>query len=392
MERNILLQIVFTFFVGICFGVILPTLDVASDLWLMADTLNFVGDGIEMRGCKACFAQSDATFQEHQAISNNDCNICVSDKFNYGHSGIYCFGFPDPLDKIRRIQASSKCETQDWHMGLDFTFKRGACEDKDICCVHAGIKPNRSQIFSPGQDVDPRVSWVFCRNTENCRDCQSFGTCEVCLGIGSSTAPKCNNFYDNLVKSRNSFQKAGCTNQRYRLNSAINETKQFVEGECRFEDGCCINIRKTQPKKYLRCIEDVCLQHINWISTDSEIIKNISSWRGNKDIIHGRVVGGKLCSTLRIYALCMILPVLLNFVFIVLAWIKHHNEGKTHLSTLVFAIFQFYSQWKVIRYLWLFKSKNRIKEDIDRAKDHIFNIETLEPFLEATFQVHFYSN
>ena len=119
MEINILLRLVLTFFVGICFGIILPTFDIISDLLLIVDTVNFVGDNIEMAGCRACYGKSDAKFEEHLPISNNDCNVCVSDKANLGHSGIYCAAFPDSLDKITRLQASFKCETQNWHMGPD---------------------------------------------------------------------------------------------------------------------------------------------------------------------------------------------------------------------------------------------------------------------------------
>ena len=159
MERNTLFEIVLAFCIGIGFGVILPTADVSSDLYLMINTLQFVGDGIGMTGCRACFSKSRGYIHEQSPIYNKECTVCTSDKDAKGETGFYCAGFPDAFNKIISLQDSSKCETQSWHFGpsSSLIFKKGSCEDGDYCCVGAGIEPSKSMVFPLRQEADARI-------------------------------------------------------------------------------------------------------------------------------------------------------------------------------------------------------------------------------------------
>ena len=390
MKPTIVLGLVVAIGYGLFTGVFLPTYDVINDLWLMVNTYNFVGDGLEMAGCRACYEKTEAELLESSLARNKNCKICVSDRAGFGHSGHYCAGFSDSLDKITKLQASDECERSEWRIGFvtkpkfRATYGAGSCRKGDYCCIRVGKELNVSRGFTPGKNVDPRNAWVFCRNKINCPSCNAFGTCESCLGIGSSTAPECDKYFSNYDTSRNLLRNGGCSAQSYRL-SKISErgTRQFVEGECRFEDECCLNVKETmKPANYMRCNQNICLMHINWIQTDSNIIKNFSSWGNNKEIIHGRVVGGKICSTLRFYALCLIFPLILNFTFTFITWYSDYKREDTHLASLVFTTFQFYPQWRTIRYLYSEKEQANAYGDMYRLR-----LDTLEAILESVFQV-----
>ena len=129
---------------------------------------------------------------------------------------------------------------------------------------------------------------------------------------------------------------------------------------------------------------EMCIRDRNWIQTDSKIIKNLSSWYTNKDIIFGRSVGGKVCTQLRFYAMCMLGPLLLSFIFQMVTWIRDYKKGDTHLPTLILAVFQFYPQWRAIRSL--FSTQDRMKQDIDARN---FTLELIEPLLESVLQVNY---
>ena len=262
-------------------------------------------------------------------------------------------------------------------------MKRGICEKGNICCVQSRRDLNRSVLFDPGNNVDKQTSWVFCRNKKNCNVCKNFGSSEICLGVGSSTAPKCEEFYRSFFQSQNSiWDHSSSLVRSYHLTNASNGSKEFKLGHCQFDDGCCLSIKETShPTNLWRCNEDICSQHINWVKTDSDIMKNYSTWKENKDIIHGRTVGGKLCTTLRYYALSLIVPMILNFMVTLFAWFRDYKNGHTHFVTLFLAILQFYPQWRVLRYQ--FSSNERKRQDIDQRN---LNLQTLELW-QCVFQV-----
>ena len=274
-------------------------------------------------------------------------------------------------------------------MGSKFTLEMGACKKKDLCCVHSGVKYNTLQRFLPTNHSDTRISWGLCRNKRNCKACTNLGNCEECLGIGQSKiAAECDKLYKSFRSSKNSLKYNDCLLGTYHLQqNSMGKGQEFVNGPCNVEDGCCMDIRETKPPaNYWRCGEDVCLQHLNWIQTDSKIIKNLSSWYTNKDIIFGRSVGGKVCTQLRFYSMCMIVPLLLSFTFQMVTCIRDYKKGDTHFPSLILAVFQFYPQWRAIRSL--FSSKDRDKQDMDARN---FTLELIEPLLESVLQVNYSS-
>ena len=250
----------------------MPTFDVGSDIYLSLNTYNFAGDELEMAGCRVCYSKSKKEINDNK--NANSCNVCVSDRYGYGHSGIYCSAKPSALDQISRLQSSTECEIGDWHMNVNETLKNGTCVQSDDCCVHVRKKLNSSQIFSPGHDVDSRIAWVFCRNKALpiSYSPKQFGGCEACLGIGVSTSSKCIEPYNNFSSNSIVIHNDTCSSsQSYVLTNSINGTMgQFQQGKCRFEDGCCLNLRKTnKPANLMRCNEDICMQHIHISMTSS---------------------------------------------------------------------------------------------------------------------------
>ena len=400
MGLVVLLGVVFPLAFGIFTRVVLPSADVVADVLLMADTYNFVGDDLEIVGCRACFGKSEMDIHNSHFLSRQKSEICVSDRDGEGHSGIYCAAFPGSLSFMTNLQNSKNFQHGDWHMGSNFTLENGTCEKNDLCCIKSsrkfstfqrGIEEFSSRTLN---NTDRRISWAYCRNKRNCdadkfKHCENLGICEECLGIGQSkTAPECEKLYRNTSRKSDLFQNNNCERNvpgMYHLKHKPGERgNEYVEGPCNFEDGCCMDIKETKhPSNYWRCSVDVCLQHLNWIQTDSKIIKNLSSWYTGKDIIHGRSVGGKVCKQLRFYASCMIGPLLLSFAFTMVRWRKDYMSGDTHGATMILAVLQFYSQWRALRSL--FSTKDRMKKHIDERN---FTLELIEPLLESVLQVN----
>ena len=382
MEFRVFLSLISSLALGIFTGVVLPTFDHTSDYWLIHDTYNFQGNGLEMAGCRACYGKLENDIYEKHYSPQSNCNVCVSSAEGNGQSGIYCSASPSSLDTINKLQKSTKCETQNWHLGAKET-ERGKCVEDDTCCIQSRKYLNESTLFDPRDSKDSKISWVFCRNKINCNYCDFFGNQEICLGIGSSTSAKCVESYNSFVESRVSISDSLSTlSSSYYLTNSINGKKVFKEGKCKFEGGCCLTVKHINHAQDLwRCNEDVCKQHINWLITESNIIKDFSSWKENKDFIHGRTVGGKLCKAMRYYALSLIVPIALNFIFTFFAWLVDYRNGETHFATILIVGLQFYPQWRALRYMY--SSNDRKRQGIDQRCVSLQTLELWESVLQV---------
>ena len=382
MEFRVFLSLISSLALGIFTGVVLPTFDHTSDYWLIHDTYNFQGNGLEMAGCRACYGKLENDIYEKHYSPQSNCNVCVSSAEGNGQSGIYCSASPSSLDTINKLQKSTKCETQNWHLGAKET-ERGKCVEDDTCCIQSRKYLNESTLFDPRDSKDSKISWVFCRNKINCNYCDFFGNQEICLGIGSSTSAKCVESYNSFVESRVFISDSLSTlSSSYYLTNSINGKKVFKEGKCKFEGGCCLTVKHINHAQDLwRCNEDVCKQHINWLITESNIIKDFSSWKENKDFIHGRTVGGKLCKAMRYYALSLIVPIALNFIFTFFAWLVDYRNGETHFATILIVGLQFYPQWRALRYMY--SSNDRKRQGIDQRCVSLQTLELWESVLQV---------
>ena len=389
MEFRVFLSLISSLAFGLFTGVVLPTFDHTADLWLILDTYNFQGNGLEMAGCRACYGKSESDINKTPYSENPECNVCVSSKEGLGQSGIYCSAFPSSLDTINRLQTSTKCETQNWHLGAEFEMTPGNCANGNYCCVQSRRRLNKSILFDSGESEDRKNSWVFCRNKRNCKYCRNFGNKEICLGIGSSTSAECDQSYASFIGSNVSILDSRSTLfHSYYLTNPINGKKEFKEGRCKFDDGCCLNVKHINHAENLwRCNEDICKQHINWLITDSNIIKDFSSWKENKDVIHGRTVGGKICKAMRYYAMSLIVPIALNFIFTFFAWLVDYRNGDTHFATILLVCFQFYPQWRALRYM--FSSNERKRKGIDQRSVSLQTLELWESVLQVRVDLHF---
>ena len=84
------------------FGVILPSFDVYSDVYLMHNTLNFVGDDLQSIGCKACFGKSE---EEVYSKKVGVCTMCTTQGDNYyNEGGIICGGYISAMKKMLEIK------------------------------------------------------------------------------------------------------------------------------------------------------------------------------------------------------------------------------------------------------------------------------------------------
>ena len=63
------------------FNVILPTLDIGTDLDLMYQALNFnLGESLELDGCELCYHRNEKElYYPITNLSKNNCNTCIYD-------------------------------------------------------------------------------------------------------------------------------------------------------------------------------------------------------------------------------------------------------------------------------------------------------------------------
>ena len=164
-----------TFAMSIIFGILLPTFDVGTDFWSMANTLNFYGDGLFLAGCRSCFGKSieDLKWNNYNKDSNNNennkymkeerkCQVCISDLLPFGdRDGSYCGKYESTLNKINQLQTSkSECVYESWRLDLfpnvnDDKLDRGECEIDDWCCIQRGLNLTGRNVQILSSDSRP---------------------------------------------------------------------------------------------------------------------------------------------------------------------------------------------------------------------------------------------
>ena len=128
----------------------------------------------------------------------------------------------------------------------------------------------------------------------------------------------------------------------------------------------------------------MCSVHLNCISGVSHKIYDQTSWLSEIDYVQGVPVGGKICLEKVIYGGCMVIPLLLNWLYVLKVWIKDYRSQKTTAATAIFGITLTYPMVQVMRYLSLWKDEPRMMEEKERFER---DVATLEGFLESILQV-----
>ena len=77
-------SVIVIFVMCILFNIILPTMDVGTDLDLMTKTVSFnMGDSLELEGCKSCYRKNEKEVYYHEKrLETNDCKLCLFDQFS----------------------------------------------------------------------------------------------------------------------------------------------------------------------------------------------------------------------------------------------------------------------------------------------------------------------
>ena len=97
--------------------------------------------------------------------------------------------------------------------------------------------------------------------------------------------------------------------------------------------------------------------------------------------------GGKVCSYLWSLGIATLVPISINIFFNLLVYLEDLLLGSATKLELLFVPLACYPQVKCIKFLFrylLYKDENRLEEDKKSYEDRLGS---LEPFLEAAFQV-----
>ena len=358
-----------TFLVSLLFGILLPTVDIGSDVYLLYETLTFVGESIAKGGCRVCYGISQEGIETNVPNPHNEnasqCNVCITEgPDDYAGSG--CGLYPFALDKLKALQDKKTCVNEKWSKGpgANTTFEKRECQNGDRCCIKSEV--NSLQLKMP--EIDQRIAWTHC---------QYFDGCEACVGGDASDMSSCiglinndNELWDNQINSK-------CTDGFYVLKNST-----FINGICKFDDKCCVKLRKGERRAHSMCNNNPCIVHINYLSAYSKTINNLKSWKTSSELFQGTMVGGKICSMLYIYGAALSLPLLLNLIFTLMIWWRDVKKNETSLRTLFLLLF--YRQLKVIKYLMLYNDVEKMEKE---RKKFERDVAAIEPFCESVLQV-----
>ena len=375
------------FFMGIVFGIIFPLIDMVTDGYLFYNTLTFKGGSMGMAGCRSCYNNGVAPNYKDLA-AGRECDVCAVD-MRYDFGGLYCGAIPPALDKMTELLKSKSCLQNGtaWRMRYDseknITIEQSdACEVEDDCCI---TTPTKYKSDSMTNDMNR-----FLPDSTNWHSCSKYndGECEFCFGYGAIELGVCHDllldddaFYYNEVLS--------CTDGYYVATQVGKRFERNNKG-CAREDGCCVHIASNRSSfdhdNYFRC-NDPCRLHINHLSTKFKTIYDWTSWSKQSGYIYGGLLGGKLCSTSVTFAYCLLIPILLNWLFVLKVWFSDLTNKRTTLKTFVFGVTATYPIILVVKYLWNWKNAEKMKQEKARFEHEVA---TAEGFLESILQVSEY--
>ena len=138
------MHVAVSFITNLLFGIILPTGDTGSDIYLMHEAMNFkLGSQNTMAGCRACYGKSK---EEVYTDVVGECTVCANS---------LCGELSAPIDKLLE-PLESECSHDDdspsyfgWSVGQDVVEKR-KCDSSVFCCIRVTPYENITNVTVPG--------------------------------------------------------------------------------------------------------------------------------------------------------------------------------------------------------------------------------------------------
>ena len=410
------------FLMSIVFGVLLPDVDVGSDILLMINTLMFnIGDTLELSGCQSCYKTKNEVYTKR----DGSCGPCLINDL-----GSVCGGIRSFLEKFHSLQndANQGCKDENWRVEAfegDSLFgnlvsgkynksARKYKKTRDICGIDYTKLPetvndefdNSRRMLVTRRDCihRPRI------NTQ-IEACVVYGQasylfCHSLTRRRTILSDKFNRQLTRLLKNDERMRKANGSNHSEISNKLykIKITKESVFGSCplitdldlepgfRFEDGCGIYFQAHNPVVsdiFRTCHDDACMVHLNALHTRTNKIHDLESWYENIDYYLGARVGGRVCSMLRIYGWTIMIPILMNFAANVVVFYNDVTSNQAKWMEFIPLLLLVYPQWRVLKLLgsYLFVHGDETKLEQDKVA-YERDVGTLEPYLEASIQVN----
>ena len=230
------------------------------------------------------------------------------------------------------------------------------------------------------QNLPDSTNWITCRNYNG-------GECVRCFGVGANDVMACAELYGNDVAFRNN-EIATCSDGYYAAAKNSKHHEPNNKG-CTKEDECCVHVASNRSRLpfgrdiYFRC-NNPCRLHINKIAMASKTIYDWNSWSNQTDIIRGHFVGGKVCYINVMFGYCLLIPIFLNWLFVLKVWHSDFNHKTTIRSTFVFGVTATYPMALVVRYLSNWRNQDEMKQQKARFEREVA---TAEGYLESILQV-----
>ena len=388
-----IMGVVVTLLISVVFSVLLPTGDQGSDLYLWYTTINFLGDGETLFGCKACFRKNRHELYEKE---NNSCSVCFSSSINTRsrfdgtsvnrsyfentNEFVYQFNYgsdPCPLNITRKIldleMTDENCKNRqivsyqpNFHHKLNLK-ESGGCPSKSRCCIERQII-NKS-VINNGFDIENELNLGRCiRNNQGCELCIGSGTLGIksCYYLGGITDPNYNESiphrttnYPWNIKDRRCHGLMESTNYRNN-NLTLQEGRllntDYQKGRCSENDQCCLRLRSV-PKNdtsgfvFKECYDSLCAYHLRKSKTYFDKKINLIDWKEMDVYFHGKNIGGKLCSTLEKLGYAILIPIVTNMLFGIWQWYRDVKHNEALYVEVIFPLVSCYPQYKMIKLL-----------------------------------------
>ena len=314
-----------------------------------------------------------------------------------------CGGSPNTLQKLIEIENDNFRDNETWRNNREANkdeILKGACTKNDTCCIHR-IDAKKSTFVTPYINRDEKTKIAKCTSG------WLSGSCQWCTAVGNASLFDCVYLFVNTAskfglrslvnKVQEKINKIGCNGTYLNLDkewlnmsnlSLVNMQEDFkFEKQCGwyFQQAGIEETRFTDPF----CNVDSCETHLASLHFKEKIF-TFEEWKHEmKFDLFGTRVGGKICRVLQTYGYAMIIPILINYIFHLIILYLDLKCGKADRYEILPALLFVYPQWVVLKLLFRYlihkdeKTLNKEKECYER------NVETLEAFLEATFQVKF---
>ena len=399
---------------AVCFftNVFLNSFDVYSDIALAINTLTFnVGESLLLRGCKVCYRKDE---DEVFSLKNRSCQQCLTrnNMFQCGNSIEF-------LKKMSELEHSEICTNERFGLAYNDTtnvidWKDGTCngtmsafdsvQNIDFCCVENSQKQKK---ISTLDSMDKRITAYQLKSFRQLTKSwlKHFGIRVTLFMLGGSlsnyqcqvnhanqlAAPENQAFYQYLVRLVKSLQRGSLHKKEllFKLKKSVNGRTHLEEGFDHTNE-CGLYITFDQESQVQNngetCNGNACLYHLQNLKYYFNI-SSLEDWK-QKTIYHSGVkYGGKTCRLLWIYGIASLVPILINIVFTLQVYLEDVKIGKATKVESALVLLACYPQFKCLKFAIRFLFHKDVKKFDQENNEHYDRLGSLEPFLEAAFQV-----